>query len=207
LSKEAKMAAILEDQSLGERRRPAGPTARQARGSSGGIGRPTSPRAEAVSDQLRRHDSDFLRGRRRAAALALGATGALGVVSAYQIGVLKHIPEPPVRLFEADKVDASGEAYVLFSMPDGILGMLSAVTTAALATMGTHDRVRRQPWLPLALAAKAGLDGVYAVLLTVEQGTKHKRFCSWCLTAAAASIATIPAVLPEARAAWRTVRS
>ncbi len=201
------MSTVAGDGTVRTRARPAGPAASQARGAGGGIGRPTSLRAESVSDQLRRQDSRFLRNRRRATALALGTTGALGVVSAYQTGLLRHIPEPRSRLFAADKVDASGEAYVVLSMPDGILGMLSAVTTAALATMGPEERVRHQPWIPLAFAAKAVMDGLYAVGLTLEQGTKHKRFCSWCLGAAAASVAVVPFALPEARAAWRNLRA
>jgi len=187
-------------------RRPAGPPAAAASGSTGGIGRSTTATADAVSDQLRRGTDGYLRQRRRVAALALGSTGALGVVSLYQTGLLKHVPEPPLRLFDADKVDASGEAYSILSMPDAILGMLSSVATAALATMGTKDRVTDRSWLPLLLAAKAAMDAASGVVLTLEQATKHRRFCSWCLTAAAASVATFPAALPEARAAWAALR-
>lgn len=114
-------------------RRPAGPSAKAARGSGGGIGRASTATAEAVSDQLRRGTDGYLDDRRRVAALALGSTGALGVVSLYQTGLLKHVPEPPLRFFDADKVDASGEAYRIFSMPDAILGMLSSVATLPAA--------------------------------------------------------------------------
>jgi len=107
---------------------------------------------------------------------------------------------------DADKVDASGEAYRILSMPDAILGMLSSISTAALATMGTTDRVSERPWLPLLLAAKTAMDAAWALVLTLEQGTKHRRFCSWCLMAAAASAATLPAAIPEARAAWSAWR-
>lgn len=85
---------------------------------------------------------------------------------------------------------------------DAILGRLSSIGTAALATMGTKDRVTERPWLPLVLVAKTAMDAAWALVLTLEQGTKHRRFCSWCLTAAAASVATFPAAIPEARAAW-----
>lgn len=49
-------------------------------------------------------------------------------------------------------------------------------------------------------------DAAEALFLTVEQGTKHRRFCSWCLGAAASSLATVRQVVPEVRAAWRAVR-
>ena len=186
--------------------RKAGPTSRAARGSSGGIGRRSTPTAEAVSDQLRRGEDPSLTRRRRTAALALAATGSLGVVSLYQVGILKHIPEPPGP-FNADKVDASGEAYSLFNVPDGLLGMLNSTATAVLATMGTVDRARTAPWIPLLLAAKVGADTVSALFLTAEQATRHREYCAWCLVATVASMASLPLVIPEARAALRHLRN
>jgi hypothetical protein len=70
----------------------AGPPAREVRGRPGGIGRSTSPAAEQVSDNLRRHSGGFLDQRRRISALALAGVGSLGVVAAYQTGVIRHVP-------------------------------------------------------------------------------------------------------------------
>lgn len=183
----------------------AGPPAAAVRG-GGGVGRKSSVRAEAISDAWRRSDSPLIRNRRRVTALSLGAAGALGAVSLYQTGVIGHLPEPGLRLVDADGVDAAGEAYSLFSMPDGVLGVASYAVTAVLATMGGPDRYRRAPWLPLALAAKVAVDVLSSGVLTAEQATRHKRFCSWCLATTAATLATVPAVLPEAAAAWRQLR-
>ncbi|MFN2505773.1 MAG: vitamin K epoxide reductase family protein [Acidimicrobiales bacterium] len=191
---------------MSQRSQPAGPPASEVRGSPGGIGRKTSDAAEAVSDALRRGDSAFLRRRRRVAGLSLAAMGSLGVVTAYQMGLLRKVPEPPVRFLDADRVDASGEAYQFLKTPDASLGLASAAVTLALAGMGSDRRADQQPLIPLALATKAILDAAFGLLLTLEQGTKHRRFCSWCLLAAATNVATVPQVLPEAAAAWRTLR-
>lgn len=191
---------------MNRRRQAAGPPAQEVRGSSTGIGRRTSEAAEAVSDALRRGDSAFLRRRRRVGGLSLAAMGSLGVVAAYQMGLLRRIPEPPLPFLGADGVDASGEAYQYLKTPDASLGLASAAVTLALAGMGPERRAEQQPLIPLALAAKAVLDAAYGVFLTIEQGTKHRRFCSWCLLAAAANVATVPQVLPEASAAWRALR-
>lgn len=59
---------------------------------------------------------------------------------------------------------------------------------------------------PLAQAAKLALDVTGAALLTVEQGSKHRAFCFWCVAAAAATAGALPVSLPEARRAWRRVR-
>ena len=187
-------------------RRPGGPPAKEARGRPGGIGRSSSPAAEAVSDALRRQSSPLLDARRRIAALDLVATGALGVVAAYQTGLLRHIPDPPGRWFNSDKVDASGEAYKIGLVPDALLGMASAVATAALAAAGAQDRHRQHPWLPLVLAGKVVMDAAWAVRLTAEQVSKHRAVCFWCLTAATAQLLTLPHALPEARSALSKLR-
>ncbi len=50
------------------------------------------------------------------------------------------------------------------------------------------------------------LDALGAGKLTVDQWTKHRAFCLWCLLAAGATFASVPLVLPEARAALRHPR-
>ena len=174
--------------------------------SGDGIGRSSSPAAERVSADLRTGQGDALRRRRRVGAMALSAAGLMGVVAAYQMGVLKHLPEPPLPMLDADKVDASGEAYQYLKTPDAAIGLASYATTLVLAGMGSGRRAEERPWIPLALAAKVGLDTVSALYLTVEQGSKHRRFCSWCLVAAGLSAAMVPQVLPEARTACGHVR-
>ena len=185
------------------RARPSGAAARTIRPASTGIGRSGSPEAEAVSDALRRGADQFLTRRRRTAALSLASIASLGVVAAYQNGLLRHLPEPPLPGLDADRVDASGEAYQYLKTPDAALGIASTAVTLILAGMGDADRSQRRRWIPLALAAKALVDAAFGLFLTAEQATKHRKFCSWCLIAAVANLATVPQTWPEARAAWR----
>ncbi len=196
----------LPEEPMSTRTRPAGPPAAQIRPGGGGIGRGTSPAAEAVSDALRRGEGDFLDQRRRMALLQTAATATLSVVGLYQFGVLRSVPEPPLPGLGADRVDASGEAYSLFNTPDSTLGIASAGVSLVLAGMGGAKRYEQQPWIPLALLAKSGLDAAGGLLLTAEQLTKHKRLCSWCTVTAALLVATVPTALPEAKAAWRALR-
>ena len=189
------------------RQRPAGPPAATVRPRSGGIGRTTTPAAEAVSDALRRDDSPFLQLRRRTAALQLGAATTLGVVALYQFGLLRSVPEPSLPGLGADQVDASGEAYLVLSTPDSTLGIASAGVSLVLAGMGGSDRHREQPWIPLLLLAKSVVDAAGASYLFAEQVTKHRKVCSWCTASAGLLLATVPGVLPEARAAWTAWRS
>ena len=144
--------------------------------------------------------------RRQVVCLSLVSATCMGVVAAYQIGLLKHVPEPPLPMLDADKVDASAEAYEKLSTGDAFLGFVSYGVTMLLAAIGGPRRHETQPVVPIAMAGKALIDAAQAAKLTAEQWTRHRAFCSWCLAAAASTFAVIPAVLPELRVALRTVR-
>ena len=192
---------------MSTRLHPAGPPAASVRPVSSGIGRSGSHAAEAVSDALRRGGGEHLHRRRRMAALQTGSAAALGLVGLYQFGLLKSVPEPSLPGLDADRVDASGEAYELLRTPDSALGIVSAGVSLVLAGMGGARRHEEQPWIPLALLAKSLIDAAGGLYLTAEQVTKHKRVCSWCTASAVLLVATVPTALPEARAAWRSLRS
>ncbi|MCA1732802.1 MAG: vitamin K epoxide reductase family protein [Acidobacteria bacterium] len=64
------------------------------------------------------------------------------------------------------------------------------------------DRQERgRAWIPVALAAKVAFDAANAAKLSVDQWTKHRAFCFWCLLAAGATFACTPLVVTELRAA------
>lgn len=186
--------------------RSAGPPAADARPRHHGLGRSAGAEAESLSDYLRRGSGEELARRRAVAALSIVGAGAMVAVSAYQSGVIAHLPEPPLPFLDSDRVDASPEAYAAFATPDAALGAVSYATTLVLATMRGRDRASTSPWVPLALATKVAGDALGAAVLTVEQATKHRKFCLYCLVASAASFASLPLVLVEARQALATVR-
>ena len=127
----------------------------------------------------------------------------MSLITLYQMGIIKTIPNPPLPGFDAAKVDSSAEAYAKLATPDGAIGLGSYAITIGLAAMGGEDRAYEQPWIPLALAAKVAFDAVQAGILTVDQVTKQKAVCIWCLIAAGATFASVPLVIPEASTALR----
>ena len=82
----------------------------------------------------------------------------MGAAAAYQHGVIRRLPEPPLPFLDAETVDASGAAYELLRTPEASLGLLSNAATLALAGMGSRDRFRDMPIVPIALAAKVLFD-------------------------------------------------
>ena len=135
------------------------------------------------------------------------ATAAMGLISLYQTGIVRHLPDPPLPGFDSDKVDASGEAYETLKTPDATLAITSYGATLALIGMGAADRAGSRPWIPLIAAAKLGYDSAGAAWLTAEQITRHRALCFYCLAASAATWGALAQALPEARSAWRSLRS
>lgn len=166
----------------------------------GRMGRNPTAAAERVSDDLRLGTGDFLGQRRRLAALTMTAIGSFAVVGLYQFGLIRNVPEIRVAPFDADRVDASGEAYAVGNMPDAALGLANSSLTLALVGMSDRHRSREKPWIPLLLTAKVLADAAGAAFLFTEQVSRHRRLCSWCTLAAAANLAAVPVSWPEAKA-------
>jgi uncharacterized membrane protein len=95
----------------------------------------------------------------------------------------------------------AAEAYQYLATPDAFLGLGSDAVTAILAAMGSGHRVQRQPWMPVAMGAKVLVDTMQAGTLPWQQWVRHRACCFWCVTAAAATFASVPLAIPEAYAA------
>ncbi len=151
-----------------------------------------------LSRELRLGTGNRLRRRRRMVAFTLASIGSMGVIALYQMGMISHLPEPPLPYLDADEIDAAPEAYAKLKSPDAALGLVSYATTLALIAAGGRDRARTDRWIPVALAGKAAVDALQAAKLSVDQWTRHRAFCSWCLLASAATFATLPLAISEA---------
>lgn len=162
--------------------------------------------AAVLSRELRAGSGGHLTQRRVVTALSLTGAASMGLITLYQMGIIKHLPELPLPWFDADAVDASAEAYQYLAAPDATIGLTSYSATLLLAAIGGRDRASTKPWLPLTLAAKVALDVANAARLSISQWTKRRAFCMWCLLAAGATFATMPLVVPEALAAIRALR-
>jgi hypothetical protein len=165
-----------------------------------------TPDPEQLGREVRSATGELITRRRQVVALDLLATACMGVIALYQIGAIRHVPEPGLPGLDADKVDGSAEAYGLLSVGDAFLGFVSYGVTMLLAAMGGAKRHESHPYVPLAMAGKAVVDAAQAARLTVDQWRLHRAFCSWCLAAAAATFMVVPLVVPEARAAVRRLR-
>lgn len=163
----------------------------------------TSP--ARLSDELRNATSPDLRRRRWVIGLSLLGSTIGQIVTLYQVGIVKRLPDPPGRLFDSNRVNASTYAYKRLQMPDAVLMIGTYAATAALAAAGPEDRAERTPLLPVALAAKTLFDVATNLTLAREEWQENKALCAYCQTASVLSLASAVLAMPEAARALRAL--
>lgn len=153
-----------------------------------------------------RNDMDPAMKRRRAvAAVSLVGIAAMSVVSLLQLGIFRHMPDPPVETpnLDTDKVNISNEAYS-YGMPDAPLTVALHAASLAIAAAGPANRFERRPWLPLLASAFALPQALVAAKYLFYQMPKvDKAWCPWCVVDALVHFATLGLTLPEAVMALR----
>ena len=156
-----------------------------------------------LSRELREGDDPDLTRRRWIVGLSLGGAAAGAAVTLYQMGIIKRLPSLPVKLFDAEKVDASDYAYERLDTPDGTLMIGTYAVTAIFAAAGGKDRAEDNPAVPIALAAKCLYDVFTNLKLAREEWADNRALCDYCQSASLMSIASAALSLPEAARAVR----
>lgn len=137
---------------------------------------------------------------RRRWIIALQAAGAIigQIVALYQTGIIRHLPDPPIPLFNSDKVDASTYAYKRLDTPDGLMMVTTFAISAWLAGVGGKDRAEKQPLLPVLLLAKLLFDSATTIQLAQEEWAENKALCFYCQTASLFTYISVLLAIPEA---------
>lgn len=153
---------------------------------------------EELRNDLQNSNTVSMRCRRAIIAASLAGMGAMEAVALRQTGMIKRLPELPAEGFDAEQVVLSDTAYAL-GVPDGTLSLASLAANIPIAAAGPAERAA---WLPIAAAAKAGIES----LVSLWYMRREKRWCSYCLVAAAANLTIFALTLPEARTAFKSSR-
>lgn len=124
----------------------------------------------------------------------IAALSVLGIIdfipiTLYQLGVIKHLPEPPGKIFDSDKVNASKEAQIA-GLPDGGVSMLMyaanvVLTGAALRRTG-NQKLFNYGLAGIALGQAGG--GLYYLYNMVKV---QKKICIYCVAGALINFAAL----------------
>ena len=160
-------------------------------------------KSETLGFSFRNDARKSLQRRRSIFGLLLTATASMSVVALYQLGMIKRLPDPPLRRFDSSKVTGSGKAYALLETPDAVLAIGNYAASMALVAAGSPERASKQPLLPIVMAAKVGFDAAVGVKYALGEWSKNRTLCFWCLMATGAAIASVALAIPEARTALK----
>ncbi len=109
------------------------------------------------------------------------ALATLVPVALYQTGIIPHLPDPPLRVFESETITASAAAHPM-GIPDGLLGLASFGTTLALALLARRNGTAKKM-----LGGKLALDISAAAFNASRQIVGFGKLCSWCTGTALAT--------------------
>jgi uncharacterized membrane protein len=101
-----------------------------------------------------------------------------------QLGIVRHLPDPPLPSFCADRVTTSRAAHP-FGIPDSLLWIPGAVADVLAATLARH-LVRRVGCLAAVVLAQDLAFSLFAAWLLLQMSTRLKAWCVYCLVAGAA---------------------
>lgn len=156
------------------------------------------PSPHALRGDLRTNDRDpGILLRRALIGTSLIGMATMGIVTLFQSGAIRHLPDPPLEGMDSDGVNSSDTAYG-WGMPDAPLSLISHAFNIAIATIGGADRIRQQPWIPLvASIAAAPSAAVSAKYVFYQMPVEEKGWCPYCIVDGLAHIAAFGFTLWE----------
>lgn len=149
----------------------------------------------AMRNELRKGTSDDLERRRKVIGLSVLGLIDAGVLSLFQSGIIKRLPDVPHPFFGANKVPLSKEAF-RFGAPDAPMAAILYGITITLATAGGSHATGRSgvfdSLLKGAVGVSAGM-GLYYLFAMAA----NKKLCIYCFTGALINFASAALMFPR----------
>ena len=133
-------------------------------------------------DLLRSDTSDKNANRRKIAATAALGLADFSLISLFQLGYIRHLPDLPGELFDTEKVNSSEEAVIL-GIPDGVVSLGAYAATIALATAGSRS-TKYSRLFDLALGGVVVGQAVGGAWYLFNMATVQKKVCIYCVAGA-----------------------
>lgn len=108
--------------------------------------------AIAIRNELRYANSPDLDRRRKIVLFSVLGLLDFSIISLYQTGVIRRLPDIPYKLFDSNRVNASEDAY-RFGVPDGPVSAVAYASAMVLASAGGTENAQRKPAFDVALGA------------------------------------------------------
>lgn len=140
-------------------------------------------------DEVRENSSEAASCRRDIATLATVGLIDFGLISLFQLGAIRQLPDLPGKLFDTEKVNSSKDAVIL-GLPDGVVSLGAYTATIGLATAATRFK-KQSRVLDVALAGILLGQALGAAQYLVNMTAVQKKVCIYCVAGAAINFAAL----------------
>ncbi len=149
----------------------------------------------AIKQALRTGTSEDMERRRKIIALSALGLADFSIISLYQTGVIKKLPDLPFEIFDSNKVNASPDAYRM-GVPDGPISAVVYASAMALAATGGDEQSGRKPVFDLLLAGTVFGNAAGAGYYLYNMIFKQKKVCIYCVGGAVINFASAAIIAP-----------
>ncbi len=147
------------------------------------------PKDFSIIDQMRAADDKAVVSRRRIAALAAAGLVDFSVISLFQMGFIKSLPDLPGKVFDSNSVNSSKDA-VLLGIPDAPISLMAYAATIVVATAGNR-KSKYTKYLDLLLGGIVLGQAFGAGHYLYKMITVQKKVCMYCVTGALINFAAL----------------
>lgn len=151
---------------------------------------------DEIRNTLRNEESESLNRRRKIAVLSVLGMLDFGVISLYQTGVIRHLPDLPFKIFDSDYVNGSKKAYQM-GLPDGTTGAMTYALLLMLLSYGGKRELARSKLLDTLLMGAVAANSLAGLQYLYDMAFKEKRVCLYCVTGAILNFLMVPLAAKE----------
>lgn len=146
---------------------------------------------EALSPvkKIRRESNAITENRRSMALLNVAGLIDFVPISLYQLGIIRHLPDIPAKLFDSDYVNASEDAQVA-GIPDGPVSLMMYAANLVLIAGAAKKKEKRNivDYLIAGNTVGQAAGGAYYLY---DMIFKQKKICPYCVTGALINFAAL----------------
>lgn len=144
---------------------------------------------KSIIDKIRKNNSEAAEYRRQIAALSALGLVDFSLISLFQLGFIKNMPDLPGEVFDTEKVNSSKDA-VLLGMPDGVISLGAYTATILLATAATRFK-KQSRVLDVAMGGIVLGQVAGAAQYLYKMAFVQKKVCIYCVAGAAINFAAL----------------
>jgi uncharacterized membrane protein len=155
-------------------------------------------RTAAIRQELLNSTAYDLQKRRKIMGLSALGLVDFALISLYQAGVIKRLPELPFAAFDSNKVNAAPDAYAM-GAADGTISAWLYASNMVLATYGGTEASGRKPLHDLLLGTTVAANAAGAVYYLYNMTVYQKKICPYCIAGAIINLVSVGIVTPLVR--------